>query len=130
MNKVQILWFDEPKVGHKVDMKSKKVLGPQVENLDHGGSNLIEFFQSTSSAFVLGASVAEARDGVKGTNEHIGKEQEYHLSHLPGQSRLERSTQGRVIIDRPKEAHALKEKVFVQEIPRHNALVRIVSSIF
>jgi hypothetical protein len=120
---------DEVEKDHKVHKETEKVLGPQVKELDHARSELVKALVLFRSAFVRGAGIGEAGEGVPRSNDNVGPKHVCELDDPTGQVRAQVGPGRFIVVDGAKDGHNSKEDVLVDKCARQHRSVRVVARV-
>jgi hypothetical protein len=114
---------------HEIHVESKKVLGPEVKELDHARGALVKLFVGVAPSFARRTSVLEACNGKPSANHNKRPKDIDALQNTTTYVRPKRLAGLLVVIYRSKHTQEGKEYILVNKASRQDSLVRIVSSI-
>lgn len=129
VNELGLLGGWSSQVDQKVDEESQKVLGPQVKELDHFGSNGVKGHVLGGSAIASGSSGTELGHGEPGTDQNVGKEHKHGLHNLTRNMGLDFGTEFVIVVHRSKDTHHGKENILMHKTTRSDCLVRVVARV-
>lgn len=115
--KAVVLGFDKAQKHHKIDLKSKEVLRPKVEYLDHLGSYLIELFEFLRSSLLTASRIFEACDWKPWPHQYKWIKDKDVFHNTTKDIGLEVLSKLTVVVDSTKDAKDIKTDILMQEIP-------------
>lgn len=81
-NKLPFLWCGQIQEDHKVDVKSEKVLSPQVKEFYHFRGDSVKVFVLLGPSMLSLPGIFKACDRIDGTEDDIRKEHKQNLDYL------------------------------------------------
>ena len=124
-----VFFLDEIQKDHVVHKKAEKVLGPEIEKLNHESRNLIKPLVLGCATLVSLSRIRKARNRVPRTNHNIGPKDVGVLNHATTQIRSERFSRPFIVVNRTKDGKNGEENVFVHKASRQDSLVRVITGV-
>lgn len=130
MQELPLIFLQNIEKDHEIHKESKKVLGPEVKELDHASRDLVKLFILVCPSLMRRTSVLEACNGKPSTDQNIRPKDINALNDTAWYVGAQSFAGLFVVIHRAKDTHEREKDILVHKVPRQDSLVGIISRIF